>query len=78
MHAVFSNPGFVLAGSGSFFSEIKSFVGFVGFDVFNCLSEIGFSLSESFDGIASQFGVSSFLSNMIVDIGVQVGGDLVY
>jgi hypothetical protein len=71
---IFSNPGIMLSISGSFFSSIKSFV---SLDVLDSLSEVSFSISESCNGVISQFGVSSLFSNMVVDVGVQIKEDLI-
>ena len=71
--SVLSNPGCVLAVSGGLFSSIE---GFVSFDILNGLSEVGFSLGECFDGVVSQFGVSSLLGDVVVDISVQIEEDL--
>jgi hypothetical protein len=70
--AIFSDPGFVLAVSGGLFSGVQ---GFVCFDVLDGLSKIAFGISELGDGVVSQFGVSSLVGNVVIDVSVQIKED---
>ena len=70
---ILSDPNGVLVVSGGLFSGVESFV---SFDVLDCLSQVGLSISKGFDGVISQLGVSSLLSNMVIDVGIQIEENL--
>ena len=73
MLSVFSDPDCMLVVSGVLLSGIESLI---SFSVLEGLSKITFSISKSFDCVVSQFGISTHLSEVIIDVCIEVEKDL--